>query len=167
MKLLNKLILISDQKGFQNWHTTKEDSSVLTDWKLREHHSLAQPNLKMLRTLTLAYNWTKLTQNLFSNKVLHISLNLSNAVLKVKNRILIVIFRSLSSKESTCNAGDRGSIPGLGRSPGEGKGYSLRYSCLENPTDRGAWQASVHGDAKASKMTWRLNTTTTIQNSFT
>ena len=61
MKLLNKLILISDQKGFQDWHTTKKDSSVLIDWKLTEHHSLAQPNLKMLRTLTLAYNWTKLT----------------------------------------------------------------------------------------------------------
>ena len=40
---------------------------------------------------------------------------------------------------SACNAGDRGSIPGLGRSPGEGNGNPLQYSCLENPTDRGAW----------------------------
>ena len=41
-------------------------------------------------------------------------------------------------KESACNAGDEGSIPGSGRSPGEGNGYPLQYSCLENPTDRGA-----------------------------
>ena len=52
-------------------------------------------------------------------------------------------------KESTCNARDLGSITGFGRSPGEGKGYSLQYSCLENPMDRGAWQATVHGVAKS------------------
>ena len=40
---------------------------------------------------------------------------------------------------------DTGSIPGSGRSSGEGNGNPLRYSCLENPTDRGAWQATVHG----------------------
>ena len=55
----------------------------------------------------------------------------------------------LSSKESTCNAGDVGSIPELGRSPGEGNGKPLQYSCLENPMDRGAWQATVHGVAKS------------------
>jgi len=49
------------------------------------------------------------------------------------------------SKESACNAGDLGSIPGSGRSPGEGNGNPLHYSCLENPTDRGAWQATVYG----------------------
>ena len=49
------------------------------------------------------------------------------------------------SKESACNAGDPGSIPGLGRSPAEGNGNPLQYSCLENPMDRGAWQAIVHG----------------------
>ena len=43
-----------------------------------------------------------------------------------------------NSKESACNAGDSGSIPGLGRSPGEGNGYPLQYSCLENSMDRGA-----------------------------
>ena len=48
-------------------------------------------------------------------------------------------------KESACNAGDLGSIPRLGRSPGEGNGNPVQYSCLENPTDRGAWQATVHG----------------------
>ena len=52
-------------------------------------------------------------------------------------------------KESACNAGDPGSIPGWGRSPGEGNGYPLQYSSLENPMDTGAWQAIVHGVAKS------------------
>ena len=52
-------------------------------------------------------------------------------------------------KESACNAGDPGLIPGLGRSPGEENGCPLQYSCLENPMDRGAWRATVHGVAKS------------------
>ena len=50
-------------------------------------------------------------------------------------------------KESACNAGDVGSIPGSGRSPGEGNSNPLQYSCLENPMDRGDGQATVHGVA--------------------
>ena len=53
-----------------------------------------------------------------------------------------------SSDVSTCNVGDLGSIPGSGRSPGEGNGNPLQYSCLENPMDRGAWWATVHRIAK-------------------
>jgi len=49
------------------------------------------------------------------------------------------------SKELACNEADLGSIPGLGRSPGEGNSYSLQYSGLKNFMDRGAWQATVHG----------------------
>ena len=52
-------------------------------------------------------------------------------------------------KASASNAGDLGSIPGLGRSPGEGNGNPLKYSCLENPVDRGAWWAAVHGVAQS------------------
>ena len=52
------------------------------------------------------------------------------------------------SKESACNVGDPGSILGLGRSPGEGNGNPLQYSCLGNPMDGGAWQATVHGVAR-------------------
>ena len=52
------------------------------------------------------------------------------------------------SKESTCNAGDPGSIPGSGISPGEENGYPLQYSCLENSTDRGAWWAIVQGSQR-------------------
>ena len=51
-------------------------------------------------------------------------------------------------KESACNAGDPGLIPGLGRFSGEGNGNPLKNSCLENPMDRGAWQATVHGVAR-------------------
>ena len=50
-------------------------------------------------------------------------------------------------KESACNARDVGSIPGLGRLPGEGNGYPLQYSCLENSMDRGAWWVTVYGVA--------------------
>jgi len=52
-------------------------------------------------------------------------------------------------KESACNAGDLGSIPGSGRCPGEGNGYPFQYSGLENPKDRRAWQATVHEIAKS------------------
>ena len=52
-------------------------------------------------------------------------------------------------KESACSAGDLGSIPRLGRSPGEGNGHPLQYPCLENLMDRGAWWAAVHGVAKS------------------
>ena len=57
--------------------------------------------------------------------------------------------RWLSSKESTCQAGDMGSIPGSGRSPEGGNGNPLQYSCLENSMDREAWQTTVHGVAKS------------------
>ena len=61
------------------------------------------------------------------------------------------------SKESAHNEEDPSSIPGLGRSPGEGNGYPFQFSCLENPMDRGAWWATVHGGHKKSGMTERLN----------
>ena len=54
-----------------------------------------------------------------------------------------------AGKESACNAGDLGSIPGLGRSPGEGNGYPLQYSCPVNSIDRGAQWAIVHGIPKS------------------
>ena len=55
----------------------------------------------------------------------------------------------LEGKVSACNAGDLGSIPESGISPGEGNGTPLQYSCLENPMDGGAWEAAVHGVAKS------------------
>ena len=56
-------------------------------------------------------------------------------------------------KNLPANAGDMGSNPGLGRSPEEGNGNPLQYSCLGNPVDRGAWQAMVHGVTEESDMT--------------
>ena len=58
-------------------------------------------------------------------------------------------YRSSDGKESACNVGDPGSIPGLGRSPGGGNGSPLQLSYLENPMDRGAWRATVHGVTKS------------------
>ena len=60
-------------------------------------------------------------------------------------RIKVGFHGGSDGKESACNSGDTGLIPGLGRSPGEGNGYLLRYSCLENSMDRGTCQATVHG----------------------
>ena len=65
--------------------------------------------------------------------------------------LYMYICASLGSdgKESTSKTGDQNSIPGLGRSPEEGNGYPLQYSCLENPMDREAWWATVHGVAQS------------------
>ena len=65
--------------------------------------------------------------------------------------------------ESAFRAGELGSIPGWGRSPGEGDGYSLQYSCLENPMDRGTWQATVHEVAKGQTL---LNNPACIYTTF-
>ena len=60
-------------------------------------------------------------------------------------------------KESACNAGDLGSIPGLGRCPGEGHGNLLKYSCLKNSMDRGAWEGYSPWGHKELDTTQRLN----------
>ena len=64
-------------------------------------------------------------------------------------RLLVSGFLGGSVVESACNAGDPHSIPESGRTPEEGNGYPLQYSCLEKPMDRGAWWATVHGAAKS------------------
>ena len=69
-----------------------------------------------------------------------------NCVMVSKKYIYI-----LDGKVSAYSAGDPGSVPGLGRSPGEGNGTPLQYSCLENPMDRGARWATVHGVTKSRK----------------
>ena len=57
-------------------------------------------------------------------------------------------------KDLPVNSGDEGSVTGSGRSPGEGNGKPLQYSCLGNPMDRGAWQATAHGVTKESDMVY-------------
>ena len=69
------------------------------------------------------------------------------------------------AKNPPANAGDvrdMGSIPGLGRSPGEGNSNSLQYSCLGSPMDKGAWQATIHGVVKGLDMTERLTAHCTL-----
>ena len=66
----------------------------------------------------------------------------------------IKVLWRFSRKESACNSGDLGSISGSGRSPGAGHGYSLQYSLLENPVDRGAWRASVNRVAQSWTRLW-------------
>ena len=69
-------------------------------------------------------------------------------------------------KNPLANAGDgadAGLIPGLGRSPGGGHGNPLQYSCLENPTDRGAWRATVHGVTLSQTRLKRLGTHADLQ----
>ena len=77
--------------------------------------------------------------------------------------VLLVVVASLVAqtiKESACNVGDPGSIPGSGRFPGEGNGNPLQYSCLENTMDRGAWWATVHGVTKSwTQLSTRTHTT--------
>ena len=69
--------------------------------------------------------------------------------------LFIILYRSMGfpggsdGVQSACKVGDLGSIPGSGRPPGEGNGNALQYSCLENPMDRGAWWATVHGVTKS------------------
>ena len=96
--------------------------------------------------------WAKIIWHkpLFYNKILKILCNVLNIVLKVKNRMIIWVqncckcidcllsrsgFPGGSAGKESCNAADLGSVPGLGRSPGEGKGCPLQYSDLENSTD--------------------------------
>ena len=73
------------------------------------------------------------------------STSISGSGIEYRNTPVFLGFpRGSAGKESTCNVEDLDSISGLGRSPGEGNGNPLQYSCLENSLDRGAWQAIVH-----------------------
>ena len=108
---------------------------------------------------------------------LHLQTQYSSIIFILLKRFLLRIpiclmdsfSHSFVGKESACNAGNLGSFPELGKSLGEGNGNPLQYSCLENPRDRGAWQAIVHGvaeldttarltlfPARRQKVTWGL-----------
>ena len=82
--------------------------------------------------------------------------------LLVCNLVPVIFLHSSVGKEAVCNAGDPGLIPGLGRSHGEGDGNPLQYSCLENPMDRGAWQATIQGVASVGHNLVTIPPTTTL-----
>ena len=89
------------------------------------------------------------------------------STLDVLNHLLIITLRygfpgGAVLKNLPVNRGDTGSIPGSGRSPGKGNGNPLQYSCLGNPMDKGAWQATVHGVAKSQAQLSDSTTTITL-----
>ena len=73
---------------------------------------------------------------------------------------------SSDGKEAACSAGGPASIPGSGRSPGEGNGSPLQFSCLQNPMDRGGWQATVHGVTKGRKLLRDFTSFTTYRHAL-
>ena len=91
------------------------------------------------------YQIYKMNQQVYKNEFMKIYKN----ELVVSMKIRCFPPGGLDSKESSCNAGDMGSIPGSGRFPGEGNGNLLQYSCLGNLMDKAAWQATVHGIVKS------------------
>ena len=99
-------------------------------------------------------SWTQLSDyhSRFSYKLLDVPLFFSDLVkylAKFSTSVGMGFPGSSVVKNPPANAGDSGSVSGLGRSSGEGNGNPLQYPCLENPMDRGAWQATVHGVAKS------------------
>ena len=85
----------------------------------------------------------------FAENSMFFRINTLNVFLKNIDYQYFLNSGSSEVKASACNVGDLGSIPGSERSTGEGNGNPLQYSCLENPMDRGAWWATVHGVAKS------------------
>ena len=97
---------------------------------------------------------TKVKNNIFTKWKLCARVYLFTHHLKSIFLFVCVICCGSEGKASACNAGNLGSIPGSGRSPGEGNGNPLQYSCLENSMDWGAWWATVHGVAESDTPVW-------------
>ena len=79
----------------------------------------------------------------------HKKINVASQINLVKIDFIMGFPGGSDGKESACNAGDLGLIPGSGRTPGKGNGYPLQYSCPEKPMDRGAWRATAHAVTKS------------------
>ena len=95
---------------------------------------------------------TSLQSDRLSHKLSHLSsilLRANVSSLKIIYSPVIVLSCGSDGRESACSAGDPGTIPGSGRSPEEGNGSPLQYSCLENSMERQAWWATIHGVAKS------------------
>ena len=128
-------------------HGVTKSQTQLSDWT---ELNLLLSNCYDLHLITFQIVFLIFSQNcdLSESRIFLSFLGFLNTVVS-----LIWLPTWLSGKESTCNTGDTGSIPVLGRFSGEGNVYLFQYSCLGNPTDSGAWWAIVHGVAKQSEMT--------------
>ena len=161
MSLSKLWVMVKDKEAWPTVvHGVTKSQTGLSDWTTK-HVEISRPSEQMskiihnwkqvfLQTLTaLLWPWQicfNLVLDLHGNRMGKTSYYLGTAVAYAG------LPPWLSGKESTCNAGairDTGSIPGSERSPGGKHGNPLQYSYLENPMDRGAWKASVHGVEKS------------------
>ena len=129
------------------------NQACCSSWGCRARHNLATEQQYMLGC-TFKVNLTSLHVPQKKRKVHHLFLNGRNLELPRQcdfpvTQTAVGFPGGSDGKEPACNVGDPGSIPGSGRSPGEGNGNKLQYSCLENPMDRESWWATVHGVAKS------------------
>ena len=139
----------------------KSHAALCCSVMLLEALCLFQPQVHFLFPLLLLFSllkrfWAPSVVSAETRKqpvVHHPSQPLLEFNIKLVNQSVIRCPWWLSCKESTCNAGDWGLIPGWGRSPGERNGNPFQYSCLENSMDRGAWKSTVHGGGKESDTT--------------
>ena len=145
-KVLLSFITNAEKKNKQTTHEYRRDISFTL--------GLSQPVQAPVRCLSPKTpndeNGTFLSNINFESQITQIHLNMFYRNNHIQSGVWIYsgLRWWLSGKELPANAGDEGSIPGWGRFPGEGNDNSLQYSCLGNPTDRGAWWATVHGVRK-------------------
>ena len=144
----------SERVGHDLVSKKQQTNHLLFAWCMISHFSCVQ----LCLTLWTIAQQAPLSMG-FSRQILEgVTISFSNLLftspfkLKGEKNVLSTPITSLGGSEvkaSACNAGDLGSIPGLGRSPGEGNTNPLQYSCLENPMDGGTCWATVHGVAKS------------------
>ena len=127
------------------WRRKWQPTPVLLPGKSHGQRSLAgySPSQRVTKSQTRLSDFT-FTFFHFNKRHAKYRVRRSLMEFLAQSNIRAVLATWLSGKNPPANAGDTGSIPGSGRSPGGGHGTPLQYSCLENPMDRGAWQATVH-----------------------
>ena len=146
-------LLVLGKMGIKLWLITYPSPSC-SPWPSHTVISLILEGARLLITIPASPSGLVLVTGLLPNLTYITYLTYSYA-------ITLGLPWCLSSKEFVCNAGDAGdtvSIPGSGRSPGGGHGNPLQYSCLENPMDREAWWATLHGVTKSWTRLKPLNT---------
>ena len=140
-----------------HWHR------ILTWKNLRKKCILSPHDLSTLRNFEMRKMWLREELVFFLLELSqgnHLgTIIMTLIIMSTMGNFLLLLFSGggINDKESACNAGDLGLIPGSGRSTGEENANPLQYSCLKNPMDRGAWWATVHGVTKVGH-NWATNT---------